>query len=63
VSSVWDAKQAAMSCHATQRSSTPMLSASEEQQCLFFGNEYFVKAASRFAGEDFMVEVLKDYLR
>jgi LmbE family N-acetylglucosaminyl deacetylase len=63
VSSVWKTKLAAMRCHATQRSSTPLLSASDERQRLFFGNEYFVRAASRPAGEDFMREGLKDSLR
>ena len=63
VASVWETKQAAMSCHVTQRSSTPMLGAPDERQRLFFGNEYFVRAASRSTNEDFMLETLKDYLR
>jgi hypothetical protein len=47
----------------TQQSSTPMLSAPEDKQRLCFGSEYFVRAASRSAAEDFMAEVVKDYLR
>ena len=62
VSPAWEAKQVAMRCHATQLSSTPMLSAPETKRRQFFGGEYFVRMASRFSGEDFMVEVLKDKL-
>jgi LmbE family N-acetylglucosaminyl deacetylase len=63
VSEAWESKQAAMRCHATQRSSTPMLSAPADRQRLFFGNEYFVRAATRPGSEDFMAEVVKDHLR
>ena len=61
VSSIWDAKQKAMACHATQLSSTPMLSASEEEQRLFFGHEHFSCPACRNPELDFMPEVLKAY--
>jgi LmbE family N-acetylglucosaminyl deacetylase len=63
VSEAWEAKRAAMRCHVTQQSSTPMMSAPEDKQRPFFGSEYFVRAASRPAAEDCMAEVLKDYLR
>jgi N-acetylglucosamine malate deacetylase 2 len=60
VSSVWETKLAAMQCHATQISSSPMMSAPEERQRLFFGREYFVRAASRVSGMDFLADALKD---
>ena len=60
VSSVWETKLAAMRCHATQTSSSPMMSAPAERQRLFFGREYFVRAACRDPEMDFMSEVLKD---
>lgn len=62
VSSVWETKLAAMRCHATQISSSPMMSAPEERQRLFFGREYFVRAACRNPGMDFMAEALKEKL-
>lgn len=61
VSTVWGAKRAAMDCHASQRSSTPMLSAPEPQQRLFFGWEYFVRAACRHAHLDFLPDMLHGY--
>jgi LmbE family N-acetylglucosaminyl deacetylase len=63
VSSVWKIKLAAMRCHATQVSSSPMMSASAERQRLFFGREYFVRAALRHPTEDFLPEILKGYLQ
>ena len=62
VSSVWETKLAAMRCHATQWSSSPMLSASAERQRLFFGQEHFVRAAMHGSADDFPPEVLKGYL-
>jgi LmbE family N-acetylglucosaminyl deacetylase len=62
VSSVWDNKLAAIRCHATQWSSSPMASAPEERCLLFFGWEYFVRAASRYIGTDFLPAILEDYL-
>jgi LmbE family N-acetylglucosaminyl deacetylase len=62
VSSVWETKLAAMQCHATQLSSSPMMSAPAESQRLFFGREYFVRALSRKSKTDFMTQVLKDNL-
>lgn len=61
VSPVWESKQAAMACHATQRAATPQMSAPEERQRLFFGHEYFVRAACRKPEADFMPEILKRY--
>jgi N-acetylglucosamine malate deacetylase 2 len=62
VSSVWDIKRAAMDCHATQRSTTPMMSASAERQRLFFSREFFVRAAQRISAGDFMEKSLEKYL-
>jgi LmbE family N-acetylglucosaminyl deacetylase len=62
VSSVWETKLAAICCHATQLSSTPLLRAPEERQRLFFGREYFVKAAERNPRQDFLAELLKEFL-
>jgi N-acetylglucosamine malate deacetylase 2 len=62
VSSVWETKLAAMRCHATQLSSSPMMSVPEERQRLFFGREYFVRAVSRAPGMDFLADALKDKL-
>lgn len=41
VSAVWDEKLAAIHCHASQLSSSPITSASLERQRLFLGTEYF----------------------
>jgi len=54
VSSVWEAKLAAIRCHATQLSSSPLMRAPIEQQRLFFGTEYFVRAAQRRPHQDFL---------
>lgn len=58
VSTVWGVKRAAMDCHATQRASTPMLSAPEQEQRLFFGWEYFVRADCRHPNLDFLPDLL-----
>ncbi len=62
ISSVWETKLAAMRCHATQWSSSPMLSASAERQRLFFGHEHFVRAGIRRSTDDFLTEVLQGCL-
>jgi len=61
VSPVWEAKQAAMACHATQRDATPIMSAPEVRQQLFFGQEFFVQAACRHPDFDFMPVILKEH--
>ena len=61
VSSIWDTKLAAIRCHATQLSSLPIMSAPAEHQHLFFGREYFVRAAMRRPIADFLPDVLKGY--
>lgn len=61
VSSAWAAKQAAMACHMTQRSSTPLMRAPEARQRQFFGREFYVRAACRLPGRDFMPKMLTEY--
>ena len=51
---VWEQKLAAIHCHATQLSSSPMMNAPEQRQRLFFGTEYFVRAAYRQINRDFL---------
>jgi len=62
ISEAWEAKLAAMRCHATQRSSSPMMSAPAERQRLFFGREYFVRTALDSNECDFLPTVLKGFL-
>jgi LmbE family N-acetylglucosaminyl deacetylase len=61
VTSAWAAKQAAMACHMTQRTSTPLMSAPEARQRQFFGREFYVAAACRHPDMDFMPQMLKEY--
>ena len=63
VASAWEAKQAAMACHMTQRSSTPLMGAPEARQRLFFGREFYVRAACRLLDRDFLPQMLKEYGR
>ena len=58
VSPVWEAKQAAIRCHSTQLSTSPIMHASIERQCLFLGTEHLVRAAVRRTALDFLPEVL-----
>jgi LmbE family N-acetylglucosaminyl deacetylase len=58
VSPVWEAKLAAIRCHATQLSSSPLMHASLERQRFFLGTEHFVRAAVRRTALDFLPEVL-----
>jgi N-acetylglucosamine malate deacetylase 2 len=60
VSSVWEAKLAAMRCHATQASATPLLQAPQAVQRRFFGIEHFVGAAGRRGCDDFLTDALRD---
>jgi LmbE family N-acetylglucosaminyl deacetylase len=61
VASVWSVKLAGMACHMTQRSSTPLITAPEARQRLFFGREFYVRAASRHPDLDFMAQILKEH--
>jgi LmbE family N-acetylglucosaminyl deacetylase len=58
VSAVWDVKMSAIRCHRTQLSESPMMNAPEERQRLFFGREYFVRAAGHPIVGDFLAEML-----
>jgi N-acetylglucosamine malate deacetylase 2 len=62
VSAAWEAKLAAMRCHATQLASSPMMQALVERQRRFFGTERFVRAAVREGRDDFVPDALKGYL-
>jgi len=61
IASAWAAKQAAMACHMTQRSSTPLMSAPDARQRQFFGREFYVAAGCRDADMDFMPRILEEY--
>jgi LmbE family N-acetylglucosaminyl deacetylase len=63
VTSAWEAKRAAMGCHRTQRSSTPLMGAPESRQREFFGSEFFIRAGCRNPDDDFLPQVLKEYGR
>jgi len=62
VSAAWEAKLAAIRCHATQLSASPMLQAPVERKRRFFGTEHFVLAAARDDRDDFLPDVLKGNL-
>lgn len=49
ISTVWEQKMAAIRCHATQLSSSPIMSAPIERQRAFLGTEYFIRAEARKA--------------
>ena len=60
---VWEQKLAAIRCHATQWSTSPMVQAPEERQRVFFGTEHFVRVAARQPERDFLGAVLQGNLR
>jgi LmbE family N-acetylglucosaminyl deacetylase len=62
VSAVWETKLAAIRCHATQLSASPMMQAPVERQRRFFGTEHFVRAAARPGEDDFLPDALQGYL-
>jgi len=62
VSAVWETKLAAIRCHVTQLSASPMMQAPVERQRRFFGVEHFVRAAARPGRDDFLPDALKGYL-
>ena len=59
---IWHTKLAAIHCHATQISSSPIMHASQDRQHLFFGREYFVRAAVHHPDTDFLPKILKRHL-
>ena len=56
VSPVWESKLAAIRCHATQASSSPITRAPIERQRAFLGTEHFVRAETRRDMPTFMDE-------
>ena len=62
VSTVWDAKMAAIRCHRTQLEESPILRASPEKQRLFLGTEHFQRTLFRAdllikPGQDIIAEI------
>lgn len=53
-SPVWEAKLAAVRCHATQLSASPVTRMSDEKQRLFLGTEHFVRVGLCQSDLDFM---------
>jgi LmbE family N-acetylglucosaminyl deacetylase len=62
ITPVWEIKFAAMRCHATQWSTSPMHAASEERRRIFFGREFFVRAASHKTNDNFLPYLLREHL-
>jgi N-acetylglucosamine malate deacetylase 2 len=60
VSTVWEAKLAAINCHRTQLGESPILAAPQEKQRLFLGCEYFIRAQSRLEKDFFLTNLLLD---
>jgi LmbE family N-acetylglucosaminyl deacetylase len=59
VTVVWEQKMAAIRCHRTQWSSSPILSAPQDKQRLFLGREHFWRAAAR-QQRDFFLALRED---
>ncbi|RPI81804.1 MAG: PIG-L family deacetylase [Chloroflexi bacterium] len=59
VLSVWEMKKAAIGCHVSQLSSTPLLGEAEERQKVFFGTEFFIRTAQRDQYGDFFTRYLR----
>lgn len=62
VSSVWEAKIAAIRCHRTQLGQSPILDAPEAKQRLFLGTEHFCLSTSRPA-PDGKIFNLREWLK
>lgn len=58
VSAAWEQRLAAIRCHGTQASGTPILRASEEKQRLFLGTEHFRRAQARMEHDMFRQTLL-----
>jgi LmbE family N-acetylglucosaminyl deacetylase len=54
ISTVWEQKMAAIRCHATQITSSPILNAPLERQRAFLGTEQFIQAEARGDDPTFM---------
>lgn len=59
VTPVWEAKMKAIHCHATQVTSSPILSQTEDRQRRFLGVEHFVRAAITDQTLDFIPDLLR----
>jgi LmbE family N-acetylglucosaminyl deacetylase len=57
VLSVWDAKMAAIRCHATQAASSPIVSALPERQRCFLGAEHFIRVHAHVNTPTFLDEL------
>lgn len=53
VSTVWEAKMAAIRCHRTQLGESPILEAPDDKQRLFLGKEFFRRAQARLERDFF----------
>jgi len=53
VSTIWEAKMAAIHCHRTQLGESPILAAPEEKQRQFLGTEHFCCAQARLDNDYF----------
>lgn len=60
ISPVWAKKWAAMQCHATQWSASPLKNAKEPRLRSFFGIEHFIRVAVREDANDFLWVLLCD---
>lgn len=58
VAAAWEAKMAAIRCHATQMSSSPIMSAPLERQRTFLGTESFILARARGALRTFLDDLM-----
>lgn len=63
VNAVWDIKMKAVHCHASQLSSSPILSQSLERQRIFLGTEHYVRFNTWQTEGDFIPSLLKEYIR
>ena len=57
ITPVWEQKLAAIRCHRTQASGSPILAAPEEKQRLFLGREHFRRAQARLEDDFFTVAI------
>lgn len=60
VTPAWEQKITTIRCQATQLGASPIMRTPPEQQRLFFGTEYFVRAAARQPERDFLGAIVGD---
>ena len=63
VFSVWETKMKAIRCHASQLSSSPIMSQSYERQLMFLSIEHYICFLSPNPDKDFIPILLKDYFQ